>query len=127
MAEKASFSTNHTQGPDRQERFQARREEAGPITQQWQPSLDAQQILQRAGIKPQFIQDSIPEFVLYWQENGTPQCSWSTKFLQYVKRQWAHQSKLLTETSNGKQQGYSKGRIRDRSFVEDLTDRSWAS
>ncbi|MDA0795239.1 MAG: DnaT-like ssDNA-binding domain-containing protein [Proteobacteria bacterium] len=97
------------------------------ISAQWKPKEAVYNVLQMANIDRQFASNIIPEFVLYWQENGTPQCSWSTKFLQYVKRQWAHQNKSSTEPSNGKQQGYSKGRIRDRSFVEDLTDRSWAS
>lgn len=99
IAEKASFSTNHTQVPDRQERFQARREEAGPIAQQWQPSLDAQQILQRAGIDAQFIQDSIPEFVLYWQERGDAHKTWNTKFIQHVRQQWARYSSSLEHSS----------------------------
>jgi hypothetical protein len=99
IAEKASFSTSHTQAPDRQERFQARREEAGPIAQQWQPSLDAQQILQRAGIDPQFIQDSIPEFVLYWQERGDAHKTWNTKFIQHVRQQWARYSSSLQHSS----------------------------
>jgi hypothetical protein len=99
IAEKASFNTSHTQAPDRQERFQARREEAGPIAQQWQPSLDAQQILQRAGIDPQFIQDSIPEFVLYWQERGDAHKTWNTKFIQHVRQQWARYSSSLEHSS----------------------------
>ncbi|HCM04495.1 MAG TPA: hypothetical protein DIC30_00655 [Oceanospirillales bacterium] len=99
IAEKASFSTHHTQAPDRQERFQARREEAGPIAQQWQPSLDAQQILQRAGIDAQFIQDSIPEFVLYWQERGDAHKTWNTKFIQHVRQQWARYSSSLEHSS----------------------------
>ena len=99
LAEKASFSTNHTQAPDRQERFQARREEAGPIAQQWQPSLDAQQILQRAGIDVQFIQDSIPEFVLYWQERGDAHKTWNTKFIQHARQQWARYSSSLQHSS----------------------------
>ena len=99
IAAKASFSTSHTQTPDRQERFQARREEAGPIAQQWQPSLDAQQILQRAGIEPQFIQDSIPEFVLYWQERGDAHKTWNTKFIQHARQQWARYSSSLEHSS----------------------------
>ena len=99
IAAKASFSTSHTQTPDRQERFQARREEAGPIAQQWQPSLDAQQILQRAGIDPQFIQDSIPEFVLYWQERGDAHKTWNTKFIQHARQQWARYSSSLEHSS----------------------------
>jgi len=99
IAAKASFSTSHTLAPDRQERFQARREEAGPIAQQWQPSLDAQQILQRAGIDPQFIQDSIPEFVLYWQERGDAHKTWNTKFIQHARQQWARYSSSLEHSS----------------------------
>lgn len=101
MAEKAAFnlpSQRDRQG-DRQERFQARREEAGPIAQQWQPSLDAQQILQRAGIEPQFIQDAIPEFVLYWQERGDAHKTWNTKFIQHVRQQWARYSSSLEHSS----------------------------
>ena len=97
------------------------------ITSQWQPKEAVYDVLQMANIERSFAEKIIPEFVLYWQENGTPQCSWSTKFLQYVKRQWAYQSKLTTESSNGKQQGHSKGRIRDRSIIDALSDRSWAS
>ncbi len=88
-----------TQSPDRQERFQIKREEAGPISQQWQPSLDAQQILQRAGINAQFIQDSIPEFVLYWQERGDAHKTWNTKFIQHVRQQWARYSSSLEHSS----------------------------
>jgi hypothetical protein len=99
IAEKSAFNTSHAQAPDRQERFQARREEAGPIAQQWQPSLDAQQILQRAGIDPQFIQDSIPEFVLYWQERGDAHKTWNTKFIQHVRQQWARYSSSLEHSS----------------------------
>jgi hypothetical protein len=97
------------------------------ISENWKPKESVYDVLQMANIDRPFAEQTIPEFVLYWQENGTPQSSWSTRFLQYVKRQWAYQSKLLTDTSNGKQQGYSKGRIRDRSIIDALSDRSWAS
>ena len=97
------------------------------INSQWRPKEAVYDVLEMANIDRPFAEKTIPEFVLYWQENGSAQCSWSTKFLQYVKRQWAYQSKLVTENSNGKQQGHSKGRIRDRSIIEKLSDRSWAS
>lgn len=99
------------------------------IPAQWQPRETVYDVLQMANIDRQFAQQIIPEFVLYWQENGTPHASWSTKFLQFVKRQWArHNQPQSTSGTHGKQHGsYSEGRIRDRSFVEDLTDRSWAS
>ncbi|MDG0968857.1 MAG: DnaT-like ssDNA-binding domain-containing protein [Porticoccaceae bacterium] len=97
------------------------------IGENWQPKERVYDVLQMANIDRPFAEQRIPEFVLYWQENGSPQSAWNTRFLQYVKRQWAYQSKLLTDTSNGKQQGYSKGRIRDRSIIDALSDRSWAS
>lgn len=99
------------------------------IEAQWRPKESVYDVLQMANISRQFAEQLLPEFILYWQENGTPQCSWSTKFLQFVKRQWArHIQPSSTDTAHGKQQGSNpNGRIRDRSFVEDLTDRSWAS
>ena len=99
------------------------------IDAQWRPKESVYDVLQMANISRQFAEQLLPEFVLYWQENGKPQSSWSTKFLQYVKRQWAHHIQPpSTDTAHGKQQGSNpNGRIRDRSFVEDLTDRSWAS
>ena len=99
------------------------------IEAQWQPKASVYDVLQMANINRQFAEQLIPEFILYWQENGMPQSSWSTKFLQFVKRQWArHIQPSSTDTAHGKQQGSNpNGRIRDRSFVEDLTDRSWAS
>lgn len=69
--------------------FQPTQEEAQPITGDWQPSSDALQILQRAGIDPQFIEDAVPEFVLYWQERGDVFKTWNSKFIQHVRQQWA--------------------------------------
>ena len=98
------------------------------IPAQWQPKETVYDVLQMANIDRQFAQQIIPEFVLYWQENGTPHGSWSTKFLQYVKRQWArHNQPQSASGSHGKQGSNSEGRIRDRSIIDALSDRSWAS
>ena len=99
------------------------------ITTQWRPKESVYDVLRMANIDRDFAQRLIPEFVLYWQENGSVQCSWSTKFLQYVKRQWARHIQPQTADQNyGKQQGSdSKSRIRDRNIIDALSDRSWAS
>ena len=99
------------------------------IRAQWQPKSSVYDVLKMANIDRQFAERLIPEFVLYWQENGSAQCSWSTKFLQYVKRQWArHIQPQTTDQHYGKQQGSdSTGRIRDRNIIDALSDRSWAS
>ncbi|MGB2375607.1 MAG: DnaT-like ssDNA-binding domain-containing protein [Porticoccaceae bacterium] len=95
----------------------------------WQPNESVYDVLQMANIERSFAEGLIPEFVLYWQENGSSQCSWSTKFLQYVKRQWArHIQPQTADNKYGKQQGPgATGRIRDRNIIDALSDRSWAS
>jgi len=55
----------------------------------WQPSDDAFNILEHAGINHSFIEDAVPEFVLYWRETGLKTSTWNTKFIAHVRRQWA--------------------------------------
>lgn len=55
----------------------------------WRPSFDALQILERAGIAHDFIEDAIPEFVLYWRERGHNDGTWNSKFIAHVRKQWA--------------------------------------
>jgi len=61
----------------------------------WQPSVDALEILAMAGINRAFIEDAIPEFVLYWREKGDATTTWNSKFVQHVKRQWARFASAL--------------------------------
>jgi len=79
--------------------FNISQDEAAPIQPSWRPSADALQILQRAEIDQQFIEDAIPEFVLYWSERGDAVKTWNTKFLQHVRSQWARYSASM-EHSN---------------------------
>ncbi len=79
--------------------FKVAQDEAAPIQPSWRPSADALQILQRADIDQQFIEDAIPEFVLYWSERGDAVKTWNTKFLQHVRSQWARYSASM-EHSN---------------------------
>ncbi len=67
-----------------------KRDQETPIDERWQPSLDALEILvDKAGINREFIEDAIPEFVLYWRERGESHRTWNTKFVQHVRMQWA--------------------------------------
>ncbi len=59
------------------------------MSAEWQPGEDAISILEHAGINHSFIEDSIPEFVLYWRETGLKTSTWNTKFIAHVRRQWA--------------------------------------
>jgi len=97
------------------------------MSRDWQPSEDLFEVLQLANIPREFAIRQIPEFVLFWRENGQAISSWNTKFLQHVKRQWVRhctQGEIGHETTQG---SAPTTRTRDRSLVEDLTDRSWAN
>ena len=59
------------------------------MSSQWKPSPDAIEILEKSGIAYSFIEDAIPEFVLYWRERGISHGAWNTKFVEHIRRQWA--------------------------------------
>ena len=62
---------------------------ASSMSADWRPSSDAMGILVNAGINSSFIEDAIPEFVLYWRERGVVRDAWNTKFIEHIRRQWA--------------------------------------
>jgi hypothetical protein len=61
----------------------------------WRPSDDALRILERSGVSRAFIEDAIPEFVLYWRERGDESSTWNSKFIAHIRRQWARYSSSL--------------------------------
>ncbi len=62
---------------------------ATEMSSTWRPSEDAVGILEISGINSSFIEDAIPEFVLYWRERGMVNGAWNTKFIEHIRRQWA--------------------------------------
>ena len=94
-----------------------------PIEANWQPSPDVFDVLKFARIDLAFAERLLPEFVIYWRDRNEARPSWNTLFLQFVKQQWQRQptgaSTVPVETN--------KKNTRERSIVEDLTDRSWAT
>ncbi len=63
---------------------------------EWRPSQDALEVLvKHANISLAFVEDAIPEFMLYWQERGEVGRTWNSKFIQHVKRQWVRYSSAL--------------------------------
>lgn len=66
-----------------------RKDQESPMYTGWRPSDDAMKILlEGAQISTTFIEDSIPEFIIYWKERGETGRTWNSKFIQHVKRQW---------------------------------------
>jgi len=101
------------------------------MPENWQPSSDLFDVLKLANIDMNFAQRQVAEFVLFWRESNQLYASWNTKFLQHVKYHWAKQHALAPTTQQGnhhagQQANHPTSSTRDRSLVQDLTDRSWA-
>ncbi len=102
------------------------------IAPDWQPSRDVYDVLKLANINLDFARQQVPEFVLFWRDSNQLNASWNTKFLQHVKHHWARQHALNAQPTQvhnhaGQQQTTATSATRDRSLIQDLTDRSWAS
>ena len=74
----------------------ASRAKTSEISDRWQPSEDAYEVLERVGVTREFIDEAIPEFVLYWREKGEGSSTWNSKFVQHVRRQWARFTHAIT-------------------------------
>jgi hypothetical protein len=69
----------------------------------WTPSQDAVDIMtQQANINISFIEDAIPEFILYWSERGVKSLTWNSKFIQHVRRQWNRFTSAIEHDSDPK-------------------------
>jgi len=68
-----------------------------PMGADWQPSDEAVAILRRTGVSQAFIDDAVPEFVLYWRERGAQEGAWNTRFVEHIRRQWARFQVLGTQ------------------------------
>ncbi len=75
------------QQQDKRSRFEV--PEPTPLDNDWRPSADAMEIMLRGGINRNFIEDAIPEFILYWRERGAAPKELNSKFIQHIRIQWA--------------------------------------
>ncbi|WP_331346003.1 DnaT-like ssDNA-binding domain-containing protein [Cellvibrio sp. UBA7661] len=87
---------------DRDTEFLQRDQEIA-MHSQWRPSREALEVLvKHANISLAFVEDSIPEFVVYWQERGEVGRTWNSKFIQHVKRQWLRYHSALEHDTEPK-------------------------
>jgi hypothetical protein len=68
----------------------------------WRPSADALEIMERADIERDFIEQAIPEFILYWRERGTNPKELNSKFIQHIRIQWAKFTSSLEHSTEPK-------------------------
>ena len=73
------------------------------ITSDWNPSDDCLDIVKMTGIDKAFVDQYLPEFILYWKEDGRAFTSWDIKFLDYIKKKWNFN---VEESSNGHKQEF---------------------
>lgn len=99
-----------------------------PIPADWRPGDDVYDVLRLANIDVAFAESLIKEFVIFWRDSKQVQSSWNTKFLQHVKYHWARNHSLSANNLQSQQDAGQapQTRTRERSLVDDLTDRSWA-
>jgi DnaT DNA-binding domain len=68
----------------------------------WRPSADAMEIMERGEIARDFIEEAIPEFILYWRERGTNIKELNSKFIQHIRIQWAKYTSSLEHSTEPK-------------------------
>ncbi|MEH6570497.1 MAG: DnaT-like ssDNA-binding domain-containing protein [Halioglobus sp.] len=82
----------------------------------WRPSADAREILDRSEIDQDFINQAIPEFILYWRERGAAPKELNSKFIQHIRIQWVKFNSAMEHSTEPK-------RINDQWFPsEDVFD-----
>ena len=65
-----------------------KRKKTQPMKKNWAPDDDAKEILIKSGINEDFIENEIPEFILYWTERKEESDIWNSKFIAHIRRQW---------------------------------------
>ncbi len=65
----------------------------------WKPSADALEIMDRAEIDSEFISSLLPEFILYWRERGGPPKEVNSRFIGFVRQRWTRFSAGLKHST----------------------------
>ncbi|MGB1372350.1 MAG: DnaT-like ssDNA-binding domain-containing protein [Aequoribacter sp.] len=65
----------------------------------WRPNADALEILNRNGVDPEFVNEAIPEFVLYWKERGSHPKELNSRFIQHIRLQWARYTSAIKHST----------------------------
>ena len=69
------------------------------LDRHWRPSEDAMEIMARSKIDRDFIDQAIPEFILFWRERGAAPKELNSKFIQHIRIQWARYSSGLEHST----------------------------
>lgn len=87
------------------------------LPKHWRPSADCMEVLtQQLSIPAPYIEQHVPEFILYWTNRADARHSWDNVFLHHIKHKWAKDH----------EQRQAPQKTRDSSITERLSDVSWA-
>lgn len=82
---------------------QNQQEQGTPMHDDWRPSPDAMEMLTvHSGIRSEFCEDAIPEFIFYWKDVGDAHKNWNAKFVQHVRIQWKKYQSALEHSTDPK-------------------------
>ncbi|AQQ68905.1 hypothetical protein Mag101_15640 [Microbulbifer agarilyticus] len=102
---------------------------AKPISRNWQPTSDCLgHLLNQCEIEREFALGLVPEFRLYWREQGAARKSWDSVFVRHARHQWAERNKFAIGQHHGKPQepgNAANQRTRDTSVWDIVTDTNW--
>lgn len=84
----------------KEEASQASHSKPASITRDWKPSQDTIEILARDGVEKEFIEHSVPEFILYWMERGNAETTWNSKFIYHIRNQWKKFCSSIEHSTN---------------------------
>ena len=94
------------------------------IDSNWIPSDDVYDILELSDISKESASKYLPEFILYWKENGSAFTTWNSKFIEHVKRRHLGADKI---NDNEKNKKYIEPGKYKKDFSSRKSDSSWAS
>ena len=77
-------------------------QESTVLDNSWRPSLDALEIMERTEIDREFIDQAIPEFILYWRERGAKPRDLNSKFITHIRIQWAKYTSAMAHSTEPK-------------------------
>ncbi|MBV0933141.1 DnaT-like ssDNA-binding domain-containing protein [Marinobacterium weihaiense] len=87
------------------EQAEERNQQLQPMQLGWQPSDMFHAMLPRHAIPPEFANECLDEFVLYWLDKDRKESNWDQKFLAWVKREW-----VKKQTRDARGQRYEQER-----------------
>ena len=91
------------------EQTEIEKQQRHPMTLEWQPSPQFYQLLKRFNIDPQFANEQLDEFTLYWSSRDRKETNWDQRFLSWVKKADAYKQDSLGRQGHSENHSSASG------------------